>query len=315
LALDNTDPIQDGAVLYTCNVTVSGSGGTVAVSGVHMSTPAGSAISSPGSQDGIICVGGSTPPSPTPTQGTAACPEPRPAPTGPALWGDDQNLPAGTTSGTFSVKLVTGDNQVAGTQNDLTFPAGLQIDTVSGKPACSVNPAIDKGGTAFSFRPSGCTPGVDCMVRALVLALDNTDPIPDGSVLYTCAVKNITTGGEITLSGLHMSTPAGSALTGVGGQGINFCVEGVVQPTLTPTNPPPPPSATPTLTVAPPSPPTATNTPKPTSTASPTSTPNTSGTVVEDEGGCQINTLGTSSSGWLLLFPVAAILVIRRRSR
>jgi hypothetical protein len=52
-----------------------------------------------------------------------------------------------------------------------------------------VNDAIEKGGTSFAFQPSGCTAGTDCTgVRALVLALDNVDPIPTGSVLYTCQV-------------------------------------------------------------------------------------------------------------------------------
>jgi hypothetical protein len=38
---------------------------------------------------------------------------------------------------------------------------------------------------AFAFLPPGCF-GPDCSVRALVLAFDNVDPIPDGSVLFTC---------------------------------------------------------------------------------------------------------------------------------
>ncbi|MBI3784591.1 MAG: hypothetical protein HY270_14450, partial [Deltaproteobacteria bacterium] len=181
------------------------------------------------------------------------------------------------------------------------------------KPDCTVNPAINKGGTAFSFRTANCPSGSTC-VRALVLALDNTDVIPDGSTLYTCNVTTSGSGGTIAVSGSRLSTPAGSAITGTTSQDGKICIPG--GPIETPTTPPVPPSATPTKTAIPPTtPPTATSTVKPSATATATIRPTTSGTATaEDEGGCQINALGTSSSGWLLLIPVAAMLVFRRRS-
>jgi hypothetical protein len=87
------------------------------------------------------------------------------------------------------VKLST-TAMVAGTQNDIAFDADAAIPPkANGKPDCEVNPDIEKGGTSFAYQPSGCTPGETCTaVRALVLALDNVDPIPDGSVLYTCKI-------------------------------------------------------------------------------------------------------------------------------
>jgi hypothetical protein len=77
---------------------------------------------------------------------------------------------------------------VAGTQNDINFPREAQIAaTDNDTPDCAVNPDIGKEATGFVFLPHGCTPGVDCTgVRALVLSTSNVDPIPDGSVLYTC---------------------------------------------------------------------------------------------------------------------------------
>ena len=58
--------IPDGSVLYTCNVTVSGSG-TLAVANARGSDPNGGAITGFGGREGNICVGGAQPPTPTPT--------------------------------------------------------------------------------------------------------------------------------------------------------------------------------------------------------------------------------------------------------
>lgn len=90
----------------------------------------------------------------------------------------------------FNVSLETSVD-VAGTQNDITFDPKARITADDeGNPKCTVNPAIEKPGTTFAFQPVDCTPGTNCTgVRALVLALDNVTPIPDGSVLYTCEVQ------------------------------------------------------------------------------------------------------------------------------
>jgi hypothetical protein len=67
---------------------------------------------------------------------------------------------------------------VAGVQNDIGVHPELLAGLGGTRPPCKVNPDIDKSGTVFSFLPAG--------IRAIVIALDNTNPIPDGSVLYTC---------------------------------------------------------------------------------------------------------------------------------
>ena len=93
-----------------------------------------------------------------------------------------------------SVTLRTGGASVAGTQNDLVFdPSQIAIQSATGgTPDCSANRALRKNGTAFSFLPKGCKPtlGAGCTtVRALVLSLNNVDPIPDGATLYTCKLQ------------------------------------------------------------------------------------------------------------------------------
>ena len=91
----------------------------------------------------------------------------------------------------IDVYLYTGGFEVAGTQNDIGFsPEAAIAAGENGQPLCTVNPAIRKNATAFSFPPPGCPfSGTPCTtVRALVLAFDNSTPIPDGSPLYTCQV-------------------------------------------------------------------------------------------------------------------------------
>src|SRR5262249_39110214 len=87
----------------------------------------------------------------------------------------------------FNVTLDTEAN-VAGTQNDVAFQPQARIRSKDGgEPDCAVNPAIDKGDSTFAFLPDGCTPGVDCTsVRALILSFGNLNPIPSGSILYSC---------------------------------------------------------------------------------------------------------------------------------
>lgn len=91
----------------------------------------------------------------------------------------------------ISVTLHSGGAQVAGTANTLTFDnTDVRLNLkANGKPNCSVNPDINKGGTSFGLQPPGCSGSACTGVKALVLALDNTDVIPDGSQLYTCNVN------------------------------------------------------------------------------------------------------------------------------
>ena len=306
LSTDNVNEIPDGSVLYTCNVTVAGSGGTVGVSGVILSTPAGGRVDGASGREGVVCVAGGPPPS--------ACADPRPAPAGPAVYVQDLNL-AEAGDATIEVKLATGGQSVAGTQNDLAFPAGVAVKTKpNGKPDCAVNPDIDKGATSFAFRQAGCPEGSTC-VRALVLSTDNVNEIPDGSVLYTCNVTVAGSGGTVGVSGVILSTPAGGRVDGASGREGVVCVAGVQPPTPTHTPTEGPATPTPTNTQPPtatntPVPPTATFTvPRPTATATATATPRV---VEEDEGGCHVVAGSSSGFGWLLVVP-AVVLAVRRR--
>ena len=91
----------------------------------------------------------------------------------------------------INVTLINpGGSAVAGLQNDTFFDyINASIAARSdGQPACAGNPDINKNLTSFVFQPPACV-GAECTsVRALVLAIDNVDPSPDGALLYTCTV-------------------------------------------------------------------------------------------------------------------------------
>jgi hypothetical protein len=213
LSFDNVTPIPDGSVLYTCKVNIAADAtGTIPLvcTNPGASDPDGGALPAD-CVDGDVTVGGGGEPTPTATTGPGA----------------GTIIHVGSTSGdvgepdlSIDVSLDT-DTEVAGTQNDITFPAANVIikARANGRPDCAVNPTIDKGATTFAFQPPMC--GMEgqpvCTgVRALVLSFDNVTPIPTGSVLYTCQIDIVA--GEaldvfpLTCSNQGASDPDGGAL-------------------------------------------------------------------------------------------------------
>lgn len=141
---------------------------------------------------------------------------------------------------TFTVTLHTEGASVAGVQDDIAFDTinTPVAATAAGRPDCTVNPDIDKPGTAFGFLPPGCS-GTGCTAfRAIVISLSNVDPIPDGSVMYTCKV-NIAAGAApgsypLVVSNVGMSTPDGQPIESTGTDGA-IIVSGAPAPTPTAT--------------------------------------------------------------------------------
>jgi len=140
---------------------------------------------------------------------------------------------------TFDVVLDTGGLSVAGVQLDIAFLSAAPVAPRSnGRPDCTVNPDIEKGATSYAFQPPGCTPGASCTaMRALVLALDNVDPIPHGSRLFSCnvAIAVSAATGTYPLSGSNegSSDPSGNAQPAATSDGTIFV--GSVPPTPTET--------------------------------------------------------------------------------
>jgi len=331
LSLSNTDAIPTGSVLYTCNVSI----GADTVAGDYALTNSNAGASDPDgvavpatAVNGKVTVNGVTPPS-------------------------DAIIQVGTVNGEVgqsglslpvSLSVPNSATLVAGTQNDITFSGGIgaavEISAKAGKcsttkttacfvdgdcptgetckgvaPDCTVNADIDKTGTSFAFQPPNCQGELCTGIRALVLSLSNTDPIPDGSVLYTCVVNIKSTAADgqtypLDCSNAGASDPDGVALSASCTSGS--VVVGGVGPTNTPTN-----TGAPTPTNTPSVVSTATNTPTsastPTITKKPTNTPG--GSTGNDDDGCAVTAPANGGSGWMLLLPAAALLWIRRRSK
>ena len=149
---------------------------------------------------------------------------------------------------TVAVSLRAAVEQVAGTLNDIDLPREAQIlPDPNGNPMCTVNPDINKEATTFAFQPHGCElsahagTGIESCagVRALLLSLNNVDPLPDGSVLYRCALQTAASAipGDVfplICPNALASNPEGSSVLEVG------CTDGQITvvtpaPTDTPT--------------------------------------------------------------------------------
>jgi ELWxxDGT repeat protein len=111
----------------------------------------------------------------------------------------------------IGVTLRTGGLEVAAVQIDLQVGGALRlVDDENGPAFCRVNPDIDKGGSAFAQLFTGGS------VRAIILSLENTNPIPDSSLLFTCTyqISPFATPGTVPIACANFlgSTPDGVAI-------------------------------------------------------------------------------------------------------
>jgi hypothetical protein len=86
--------------------------------------------------------------------------------------------------------LETGGPEVAGVQVDIAFAPQTPIrPSATNRPVCTVNPASTEAGRRSPSNLRAARRAISCTaIRALILPLDNVDPIPDGSLLFTCTV-------------------------------------------------------------------------------------------------------------------------------
>jgi hypothetical protein len=156
------------------------------------STPTGTATSTPTETPVSTATATETPtetPTPTSTQTDTPTPTATPTPSVVVIRVGSAAGAPGTTV-TIEVSLGAAGMTVIGTQNEIAFePEAPIARRDDGRPECSVNPAIAKNATSFSFLPPDCDVDQCTGVLALVAAFDNEDPIPDGSVLYSCEVE------------------------------------------------------------------------------------------------------------------------------
>jgi MYXO-CTERM domain-containing protein len=145
--------------------------------------------------------------------------------------GDVTAVQGGPATVTISLE-VEGDEVIAGTQNDLQFDAAVfSVSTDD----CTINPAIGPDTDADKDLNTSLLPGEPPALRNLVVALDNTNPIPSGA-LYTCTfhVAADATVGEHVLTNVNVraSNPGGMVVPTTAG---NCAVMVREAPTPTPT--------------------------------------------------------------------------------
>ncbi|HYD47962.1 MAG TPA: YncE family protein, partial [Terriglobales bacterium] len=134
-----------------------------------------------------------TPPPPRPPTPVATTTPPAPTATAlpPVMIEAGSATIAAGERGQIQVRLRSGGAIVEGIQNDIAIGADIAIATrANGRPACFVNPEIERPDTRAAFLPDGCDAraGECSAVRILVVAFEQVPPILDGSVLYNCDV-------------------------------------------------------------------------------------------------------------------------------
>jgi len=130
------------------------------------------------------------------------------------------------------VRLHTGGQSVAATQNDLFFDENTPIVArMHGTPDCVVNPDINKTASAFVFQPAGCNGNACNGVHAIIFATDNSDPIEDGATLFTCNVSVAPTAAPGSYS---LRCANALASSGGGGQLLATCSSGEIVVSATP---------------------------------------------------------------------------------
>lgn len=85
--------------------------------------------------------------------------------------------------------LDTAGRDLAGVLVDIALPGKgiVPLSTASGRPDCIPGDEAGKPDSAFKFRPHGCILGENCTdIRAVILSFSDSEPIPDGVVLFTC---------------------------------------------------------------------------------------------------------------------------------
>jgi hypothetical protein len=200
IAPDGTT-IEDGTVLYTCEIQIT----PLSVPGTYTIEPANLGASDPsGSPLEVTGSAGTL----TVENGVSA------------IIRASQPLGMPGTRQTVYVTLAAIGG-AGGAQNDLGFDLRTPIAVrANGSPDCERGPNIPGlGAVSFAFRPPECEPGVDCTaVRALILALDSVEdpPIPDGSILYSCAIDITATAAydryPLTVTGAQASNADGQPL-------------------------------------------------------------------------------------------------------
>ncbi len=291
LSFTDLSAIADGAVLYTCDASAAGApAGDYALTctGPGGSDPAGNSVDT-------NC-----------TDGAVTIPD---VPVAQIVVEDVVAMPTGTAQISVSLNLLSASAQVAGTENVIGFESATQLSN------CVVNPDINKTASAFSFGPSGCAAGSDCeTVKALILSFTDLSAIADDSILFTCDIGLGGGTAAATTSGLTGTFPVTCSEAGGSDPDGNPLFIECVDGSITIEEPPTPvPTATATQTDVPTA--VATDTPVEIDTATPRPTSTRpSGTNVDDDS-CAIVAPESSSSGWMLLMPMAALLWLRRRNR
>jgi hypothetical protein len=192
--------IPDGTTLYTCAIDIA----PAAAPGSYDVFCAYGSVASRNAIDGALptsCTDGTVVvvdgPAPTPTPSTVAAPTSTPTATAVHLPGETPAIELSRMSGdpgetvVLTARLVgVGDAMISGVQADITFDPDVAVAERDGDPDCTPGTSPNLAGfSAFGFLHRSCDVDGQCTrMRAIIIPADLLT-IPDGAVLFTCAIN------------------------------------------------------------------------------------------------------------------------------
>jgi hypothetical protein len=105
---------------------------------------------------------------------------------------------------TISYGSIVGDTLIVAARGEppAAHGAGTAVVASTRVPDCTATAAVTDRNmdVVFSFLPSDCTPGTDCVgIRAILLSLDNFEEITSATVVYRCSLRTMVEQGTFTL--------------------------------------------------------------------------------------------------------------------
>lgn len=138
---------------------------------------------------------------------------------------DDERFGYAAKLGNTLLVAERGRDGTTAAAHSMGASLGLPVDI----PDCTASEELSAASknVVFAYLPAGCTPGDDCTtVRAVVLALDDVEEIPDGISLYGC---RIVAGPDDGAFPLRCPGVQAASVPGGGGALAASCVDGRVE--------------------------------------------------------------------------------------
>ncbi len=203
-ATDNLEPIADGAVLYTCNIDVTG-GGEFVVTGVVLGDPDGRRIAGAAGRDGTVCIDDAPPPTPIPTASATA-------PNTPTNTSTRTQTPSPSTTATATPSATPSATHTPTlTRTPTTTPTPTQTATTTNTATATATATASatETPTQASLCAGDCNRDLEVTIDELILAVNIA---LDNAGVVQCPAADHDGNHEVTID--ELVSAVGRALDG-----------------------------------------------------------------------------------------------------